>query len=134
MSEQRTLAELINSRKAAGNLSLRAMSRRAAAKGTPISPSALSAYAIGKSTNWPSASTREALANALDVPVEQIVLAATATCGATAADDADLLVRPDVQDWLALIDGRSDVEVQAALDVARAALRLWDTAKEQPPP
>jgi transcriptional regulator with XRE-family HTH domain len=129
--QQPTLAELISARKD-GNKSLRGMARRAAAMGTPISASALSAYATGKRSSCPSAGTREALANALDVPIEQIGLAATATC-LIQLQAPDLPVLPSTQDWLALIEGRSDAEISGVRDVVRVTLRLWDAAKDEPP-
>jgi len=132
LTEHRTIAELIIARRGE-NKSLRGMARRAAAMGTPITASALSAWATGRVRGWPSASTRKALANALDVSVGEIALAATATSELTSPDPAQL-DRPDVHAWLALIEGRTEVEIEGALGVARATLRMWDAARNEPPP
>lgn len=129
MTEHRTIADLINTRKDAGK-SLRGMARRATAMGTPIGASALSAYATGRTTGWPSHATRQALANALDMPIDEIVRGAAATCAPL--PDQGQLDGPGMQEWTALIEGRTDEEVRDVLTVARAVLRMWDAARERP--
>lgn len=129
------LARLIANRRAAGPPpegagSLRDMEQRAAARGTPISRQSLSDYATGKVRTYPSEATRRALANALDVGVEEVTAAALETAAPELREGRGAQLQ-HAQAFLRLTEGRSDDEIEQLLGVVVAAIRAMDARERR---
>lgn len=125
MNAQVDLARLIANRKSAGAGSLRDMEQRAAARGTPISRQSLSDYANRRVSAYPSEATRRALANALEVDVEEVTAAALETAAPELKEGRGTKLQ-HAQAFLRLTEGCSDDEIEQLLGVVVAAMRAID--------
>jgi hypothetical protein len=127
------LAELFEYRRRNGAGSLRDMEQRAAARGTPISKTALGEYASGKKAHHlPAPEIRAALANALDVDVEQVMAAVAVTAAPELLDDKGR-VAPHSVAWLLMTEGRSEAEIKHVLAVVEQVLKGMDAVRDRQP-
>lgn len=119
------LARLIKAQQAAGAGTLRDMERRAAADGTPISRTQLNDYANGVTRAYPSVDRRQAIANAIDVTLEEVTAAALVTAAPELEDSPHVQVQ-QAHAFVRLTAGRSPEEVEQLLGVVAAALKAMD--------
>lgn len=126
-----TLAKLIQDRRhELGGVSLRELARRAADQGFEISVSSLSVYASGKRTALPELSIREAMAAALELPIEVVNAAAveSAVPAMSSGDGANRGAQHALA-WAVLTESRTDEEVRHLLSVVRTVLQGLDAQK-----
>lgn len=125
------LVQLFEHRRRNGAGSLRVMEQRAAERGTPISKTALGEYASGKKAHHlPSPEIRLALANALDVDVEQVMAAIAVTAAPELLDDEGR-VAPESVAWLMMTAGRSKEEIEHVLAVVEQVLKGMDAVRDR---
>jgi transcriptional regulator with XRE-family HTH domain len=125
------LAQLFEHRRRNGAGSLRDMEQRAASRGTPISKTTLGEYASGKKAHHlPTPEIRIALANALDVDVDQVMASIAVTAAPELLDDKGR-VAPHSVAWLLMTEGRSEDEINHVLAVVEQVLKSMDAVRDR---